>query len=227
MDNYIFDILVIVFTSFLAASCFVLIALIIVHTCRRFHPDSSFSSLSDLESLENDVESTTTEEEEAPHGLDESVIYVILSFIYTTNRSEQEEESHGECVVCLEEYQDNDHIRTLPFCSHTFHLNCIDVWLRSNPRCPLCRSCLYFFEEDFMLKALMHLVPSRVCLQREWLSSTSLPPHPHRSIRGRTPVSQRKWALLNPRCSIKPAGAVIQRRCCARATEIMLLFFFY
>lgn len=153
MDNYIFDILVIVFSSFLAASCFVLIALIIVHTCRRFHPNSS-SSLSDLESLEYDVESTTTEEEEeeAPHGLDESVIYAIPSFIYTTTKFEQEEESRGECVVCLEEYEDNDHIRILPFCSHTFHLNCIDVWLRSNPSCPLCRSCLYFFEEDFMLK---------------------------------------------------------------------------
>jgi len=149
MDNYIFDILVIVSFSFLSASLFFLIASIILHTCLRFHRD--------MESLQYDVESTTTEEEEAPHGLDESVIYAIPSFVYTTNKSEQEEEPRGECVVCLEEYQDNDHIRILPFCSHTFHLNCIDVWLRSNPSCPLCRSCLCrsclcFFEEDFMLK---------------------------------------------------------------------------
>jgi len=55
-------------------------------------------------------------EEETPKGLDKYVINDIPFFIYTTNRSEQEEESRGECPVCLEEFQDNNHIRT--FLSH-------------------------------------------------------------------------------------------------------------
>ncbi|AES82683.1 zinc finger, C3HC4 type (RING finger) protein [Medicago truncatula] len=78
------------------------------------------------------------EEEEAPQGLHEFVINLILSFIYnTTTKSEQE-----TCSVCLTEFKDNDHVRTLPLCSHIFHHDCIDVWLRSNTNCPLCRSLI-------------------------------------------------------------------------------------
>jgi hypothetical protein len=102
-----------------------------------------------VESPQYDVESTAMEvEEEVAQGLDESVINAIPSFIYTTTKSEQE--SRAECAVCLEEFQDNNHIRTLPLCSHTFHLNCIDVWLRLNPSCPICRSCLV--EEGYLPK---------------------------------------------------------------------------
>jgi len=57
-------------------------------------------------------------------------------FIYT--KSKQEE----NCAVCLDEFEDNDRIRTLPLCSHTFHLVCIDTWLSKQPNCPICRSCL-------------------------------------------------------------------------------------
>lgn len=46
------------------------------------------------------------------------------------------------CAVCLDEFKDNDHIRTLPLCSHTFHLVCIEAWLSKQPNCPICRSCL-------------------------------------------------------------------------------------
>ncbi|KAK9930380.1 hypothetical protein M0R45_027419 [Rubus argutus] len=33
-----------------------------------------------------------------------------------------------------------DHGMLLPKCSHAFHINCIDTWLRSHTNCPLCRA---------------------------------------------------------------------------------------
>ncbi|RVW77599.1 E3 ubiquitin-protein ligase [Vitis vinifera] len=43
------------------------------------------------------------------------------------------------CCICLGKYADNDEVRELP-CSHFFHVECVDKWLKINPRCPLCQS---------------------------------------------------------------------------------------
>ncbi|KAJ9176430.1 hypothetical protein P3X46_011740 [Hevea brasiliensis] len=72
-------------------------------------------------------------------GLDESVIREIPTFQY---RREGEGRSIYGCVVCLNEFQEQDMLRVLPNCSHSFHLDCIDIWLQSNANCPLCRSSI-------------------------------------------------------------------------------------
>ncbi|KAK9281226.1 hypothetical protein L1049_004121 [Liquidambar formosana] len=74
------------------------------------------------------------------HGLDESLIREIPTFQY--KRWEGEERSLYGCVVCLNEFQEQDTLRVLPNCSHAFHLDCIDIWLQSNANCPLCRSSI-------------------------------------------------------------------------------------
>ncbi|OQU76505.1 LOW QUALITY PROTEIN: hypothetical protein SORBI_3010G157100 [Sorghum bicolor] len=61
--------------------------------------------------------------------------------------SEGEGEGEGErqapprgsgvlCAVCLEDVRAGE---MLPACRHVFHVDCVDVWLRSHRTCPLCR----------------------------------------------------------------------------------------
>lgn len=45
----------------------------------------------------------------------------------------------AQCSICLGEYQENEELRMMPKCGHCFHLACIDVWLRKQPTCPVCR----------------------------------------------------------------------------------------
>ncbi|XP_057780675.1 RING-H2 finger protein ATL51-like [Salvia miltiorrhiza] len=44
-----------------------------------------------------------------------------------------------QCTICLAEYQDKEMLRIMPQCGHSFHLPCIDVWLRKQRTCPICR----------------------------------------------------------------------------------------
>ncbi|XP_031488391.1 E3 ubiquitin-protein ligase At1g63170 isoform X1 [Nymphaea colorata] len=42
------------------------------------------------------------------------------------------------CCICLAKYVDNDELRELP-CTHLFHSECVDKWLKINALCPLCK----------------------------------------------------------------------------------------
>ncbi|KQJ84301.1 E3 ubiquitin-protein ligase Os04g0590900 isoform X1 [Brachypodium distachyon] len=74
-------------------------------------------------------------------GLDETLINKITvckyrrgdGFVNTT-----------DCSVCLGEFHDGESLRLLPKCSHAFHQQCIDTWLKSHSNCPLCRSNITF-----------------------------------------------------------------------------------
>lgn len=45
-----------------------------------------------------------------------------------------------ECAVCLSELAQGERARLLPRCNHGFHVDCIDMWFKSNSTCPLCRN---------------------------------------------------------------------------------------
>ncbi|KAJ1266183.1 hypothetical protein BS78_08G131400 [Paspalum vaginatum] len=47
-----------------------------------------------------------------------------------------------DCAVCLSPFDPGDGLRLLPACRHAFHAACIDVWLRTNPVCPICRGAV-------------------------------------------------------------------------------------
>jgi len=45
-----------------------------------------------------------------------------------------------ECVICLNNFEENEKVVTLP-CLHIFHSNCVKDWLRKgSPECPICKT---------------------------------------------------------------------------------------
>ena len=43
-----------------------------------------------------------------------------------------------ECVICLEEFNNDELVTSLP-CIHSFHTHCIKSWLQRNNECPICK----------------------------------------------------------------------------------------
>nr|XP_017245558.1 PREDICTED: uncharacterized protein LOC108217230 [Daucus carota subsp. sativus] len=56
------------------------------------------------------------------------------------------------CSVCLEDLSSGMEFEKLP-CSHVFHSNCIDHWLKRNRTCPNCRTRLTKLEEQGLCSA--------------------------------------------------------------------------
>uniref|UniRef100_A0A7N0TDJ4 RING-type E3 ubiquitin transferase n=1 Tax=Kalanchoe fedtschenkoi TaxID=63787 RepID=A0A7N0TDJ4_KALFE len=88
----------------------------------------------------------------SPYGLDDSVIKTIPLSIFKLQKKQGIEffDLAKDCAVCLLEFEENDYVRTLPICSHAFHVDCIDIWLRSHANCPLCRARIFRPESPFV-----------------------------------------------------------------------------
>ncbi|KAL3615614.1 hypothetical protein CASFOL_041275 [Castilleja foliolosa] len=48
----------------------------------------------------------------------------------------------AQCSICLSEYEEKEVLRIMPKCGHSFHLSCIDIWLKKQSTCPVCRLSL-------------------------------------------------------------------------------------
>ncbi|XP_027176831.1 RING-H2 finger protein ATL52-like [Coffea eugenioides] len=75
-------------------------------------------------------------------SLDSLHVNLISSFKYKKGGSSRDEAHYSqyECAVCLSVYEEDEELRQLPRCKHSFHASCIDMWLYSHLDCPLCRS---------------------------------------------------------------------------------------
>ncbi|KAK8935800.1 RING-H2 finger protein ATL40 [Platanthera zijinensis] len=74
-----------------------------------------------------------------PEGLDAAAIAALPRFIFKRTGSSP---SNGreECPVCLCAAEEGEVMRLLPDCQHMFHIQCVDMWLRSHSTCPVCRT---------------------------------------------------------------------------------------
>lgn len=93
------------------------------------------------------------------YGLDDAVIKTIPLSLYTS-KPNKHAAAIRECAVCLLEFEENDYVRTLPACSHAFHVDCIDIWLRSHANCPLCRAAIFRPESPFVPMMAARIRPS-------------------------------------------------------------------
>lgn len=54
----------------------------------------------------------------------------------------------AECSICLNDLCDDDCVRQLCGCGHTFHRACIDLWLLRRADCPLCKQSVLAASND-------------------------------------------------------------------------------
>ncbi|XP_040192286.1 E3 ubiquitin-protein ligase RNF165 isoform X1 [Rana temporaria] len=51
---------------------------------------------------------------------------------------EEEADTDEKCTICLSMLEDGEDVRRLP-CMHLFHQVCVDQWLATSKKCPICR----------------------------------------------------------------------------------------
>ena len=81
-----------------------------------------------------------------------NIINAIPSFKYeeTKKSSDPTTEKEGDkdtCAICLDSLQSGQMVKALS-CTHKFHSQCINFWLKQKLKCPLCkeRVCLQNYQ---------------------------------------------------------------------------------
>lgn len=69
-----------------------------------------------------------------------AVTFENFTTVFTWDKPEDSTTS-GECAVCLDIFLQGEELRVLP-CSHRFHKECIDKWLRKHYKCPTCKQSI-------------------------------------------------------------------------------------
>lgn len=73
-------------------------------------------------------------------ALDPLVVASLPKFMYKATDLQLDHGEVIECSVCLSTIVEETMVKLLPNCKHTFHVECIDMWLNSNTTCPICRT---------------------------------------------------------------------------------------
>ncbi|XP_062211484.1 E3 ubiquitin-protein ligase EL5-like [Phragmites australis] len=79
-------------------------------------------------------------------GMNETAIAALPRKVVAAAEGEGSPAAEGDCAVCITELAAGEAARVLPRCGHAFHVECVDMWLRSHSTCPLCR-CAVVDEE--------------------------------------------------------------------------------
>ncbi|KAI4983462.1 hypothetical protein ZWY2020_023954 [Hordeum vulgare] len=120
--------MVVILASLLCALvCLAGLALVARCTCRRSSPFAS-----------NSISITTTTLRIPPsRGLKKKAIDALP--VTAVKQGHQEEE---QCAICLADLAAGEELRVLPWCGHSFHVACVDAWLRAHATCPSCRATI-------------------------------------------------------------------------------------
>ncbi|KAG6534627.1 hypothetical protein ZIOFF_008530 [Zingiber officinale] len=65
---------------------------------------------------------------EAAAGLDEATLMSYPKAVYSVGGAA------SSCSICLSDFKEGEVLRELPECGHSFHLQCVDPWLRQIQR---------------------------------------------------------------------------------------------
>ncbi|KAL3077361.1 hypothetical protein niasHT_035204 [Heterodera trifolii] len=65
-----------------------------------------------------------------------------------------------QCAICLSNYKQGEKVRQL-MCKHNFHTKCVDVWIKQQNKCPICR------EEIFEISLLGKIRPKNTEQQQQ------------------------------------------------------------
>ncbi|CAL1386914.1 unnamed protein product [Linum trigynum] len=83
----------------------------------------------------------------------------------------------AQCSICLAEYHQGDVLRILPYCGHSFHVTCIDIWLQQHSTCPVCRISLHEFVER--KRAMQQPLFSSAIRSQDCRIEVAFEVHPH------------------------------------------------
>ncbi|XP_067833474.1 E3 ubiquitin-protein ligase ARK2C-like [Heptranchias perlo] len=79
------------------------------------------------------------------HGASQSTIerYTFLHkyekrTLETCEEGKEASEVEEKCTICLSPLEEGEDVRRLP-CMHLFHQICVDQWLATSKKCPICR----------------------------------------------------------------------------------------
>ncbi|KAL3109390.1 hypothetical protein niasHT_015235 [Heterodera trifolii] len=75
-------------------------------------------------------------------------------------------DSIQQCAICLSNYKHGEKVREL-MCKHNFHTKCVDVWIKQQNNCPICR------EEIFEISFLGKVRPKNTEEQQQQQHSTA------------------------------------------------------
>ncbi|URD72180.1 Zinc finger, C3HC4 type (RING finger) [Musa troglodytarum] len=65
--------------------------------------------------------------------------------------AEGEKDDGKDCTVCLEAFVANEPVLVTP-CNHMFHRDCLEPWVRSHGKCPVCRFVLCERRENALVR---------------------------------------------------------------------------
>lgn len=71
-----------------------------------------------------------------------------LTNLITTTDNREFLSENEKCSICSEHYNENQIIRQIIRCNHSFHHRCIDTWLSTNSTCPICTTNLNTIPEN-------------------------------------------------------------------------------